>query len=197
MRHYYVPQFLLSPWAENTLDVKLEVFRLDLPHLPSSRHAPKYTGYGDDLSALSKDAVAGMEKQSIEMLFLKRVDNNAARVRNKLENYGLKSLTGEDRVDWVRFIMSLRIRQPDIVHMLKQESANHLIYTLKDQPQEYEELISDNDPPTLEEWTEKQFPGLVENFGLSFFHKLIDNSYYGNKILRDEMVVMGLTRYSL
>jgi hypothetical protein len=36
----------------------------------------------------------------------------------------------------------------------------------------------------LEEWTEQQFPGLIENFGLTFFHELTDNPDVGTKILR-------------
>ena len=183
MRHHYVPQFLLNPWAESNPDGKIEVFRFDLKNLPSSRHTPKYTGFDDDLYALTKEIVGGMEKQAIEKLFLKRVDNNAARVRRKLEYQGLKYLTQKDRVDWACFLMSLRIRQPNIVHMLQQEATEHLKSDLKEKPEEYEAIYSDGDPKTLEEWTEKQFPGLIENFGLSFFHELVANPHYGNKIL--------------
>ncbi|BBO69294.1 hypothetical protein DSCA_32240 [Desulfosarcina alkanivorans] len=125
-----------------------------------------------------------MEKQAVEKHFLSIIDNNAARIRNKLEKDGLKSLTIEDRMDWARFLMSLRLRQPDIVEMLKRESAQHLKATLNDQPEEYEELAAPEDAPTLEEWTKEQYPGLIENFGLSFFHKLVDNPEICTKILK-------------
>lgn len=183
MRHHYVPEFLQKPWTENSPDGKLEVFRLDLPNLPSRRHAPKYTGFEPDLFALSEDVIAGMEKQAIEKLFLRVIDNNAALVRIKMENEGLKSITTEERMDWARFLMSLRIRQPDIVDMLIQESATHLRATLNENPYEYEELATNEDAPTLEEWTEANFPGLIDNFGLSFFHELIDNQEIGEIIL--------------
>jgi len=183
MRHHYVPEFLQKPWTGNTTDGKLEVFRLDISHLPSSRHTPKHTGFDDNLYALTKDIVAGMDKQAIEKLFLKNIDNNAALVRDKLEHQGLKSLTPEDKVYWTRFLMSLRVRQPDIVHMLQQDATEHLKVKLNGDPEEYEELISDDDPPTLKEWAEEQYPGLIENIGLSFFHKLVDNPLYGNRIL--------------
>ena len=184
MRHHYVPEFLQKPWAENSSDGKLEVFRFDLPNIPSDRHTPKHTGFEHDLFALTKDIVVGMEKQAIEKYFLKIIDNNASCVRDKLEDHGLSSLTTENRMDWARFLMSLRLRQPDIVDMLKQESAEHLKKTLNDQPEEYEELAAAEDAPTLEEWAEKRFPGLIENFGLSFFHKLVDNADIGSKILK-------------
>lgn len=183
MRHHYVPEFLQKPWTENTSDGKLEVFRLDLPHIPSSRHTPKYTGFDDNLYALTKDTVAGMDKQAIEKLFLKHVDNNAALVRDKLERQGLKLLNPDDKAHWTRFLMSLRFRQPDVVDMLQREATEHLKASLNEDSETYEELSSDGGPPTLEEFTEEQYPGLIENFGLSFFHELVNNPIYGNKIL--------------
>lgn len=183
MRHHYVPEFLQKPWTENTPDGKLEVFRLDIPHLPSSRHTPKYTGFDDNLFALTKDNVAGMDKQAVEQLFLKHVDNSAALVRDKLEFQGLKHLTTVDKVNWARFLMSLRFRQPDVIDMLQNDATEQLKASLKEDPKIYEELSTDEDLPTLEEFTEAQYPGLIENFGLSFFHELVDNHKYGNKIL--------------
>jgi len=154
MRHHYVPEFLQKPWAENSPDGKLMVFRLDIQGIPSKPHTPKHTGFDHDLYALTQEKVAGMEKQAVEKNFLRIIDNNAARVRVKLEKYGLKSLEIEDKMDWARFLMSLRLRQPDIVEMLKRESAQHLKATLNDQPEEYEELAAPEDAPTLEEWTD-------------------------------------------
>lgn len=184
MRHHYVPEFLQKPWTENSPDGKLKVFRTDIQGIPSKPHTPKHTGFDNDLYALTKEKVAGMEKQAVEKHFLRIIDNNAARVRVKLEKDGLKSLTIEDRMDWARFLMSLRLRQPDIVEMLKRESAQHLKATLNDQPEEYEELAAPEDAPTLEEWTEEQYPGLIENFGLSFFRELVDSPEIGTKILK-------------
>lgn len=184
MRHHYVPQFLLRPWAEGSFDGKLEVFRLDLDRLSSSRRAPKYTAFEDDLYALSKPEVAGMEKQAIEKIFLRQVDNLAARAHQKLARKGLSSLTNEEWSDWVRFLMSLLARQPGIVQQLKTDSAEHLRKVLAERPEEYQEIAQSGDAPTLIEWTEKRFPGLIENFGLSFFQEIANNSGIGEKIFR-------------
>lgn len=184
MRHHYVPEFLLNAWASITHDGRVEVFRLDLPNLCSNRHAPKHTGYEHDLYAFSKPIVAGAPKHAVETNFLRHVDNLAAIVRKKLDEKGLKALNQRDRSDWVRFLMSLRIRQPRIVVSLRNESAEHLRKTLMDQPEQYEELAQSGEPPTLEDWTEQHFPGLIENFGLSFFHELVDNPDIGNRIFR-------------
>lgn len=80
--------------------------------------------------------------------------------------------------------MCLRLRQPSIVEMLRFEAAVTLRKQLADQPEEYERLADETDPPTLIEWTETRFPGLIENVGMSFFAGLVDNEKIGTEILR-------------
>ncbi|MGD9843720.1 MAG: DUF4238 domain-containing protein [Steroidobacteraceae bacterium] len=107
MRHHYVPQFLLREWADGTVDSRVEVFRLDLAGLKSSRLAPKNTAYEDNLYSLTKPIVAGMEQHAVEKLCLRHIDECGARVHRKLEVNGLRALTPRDREGWVRFLMSL------------------------------------------------------------------------------------------
>lgn len=183
MRHHYVPQFLLNAWGKTSSDGKVEVFRLDIEGIPSSRRGAKYTGYEKDLYALSVSEVGGMEKQAIETQFLRHVDDLAAQVRLKLDEEGLSSLSLDELTSWVRFLMSLRIRQPELVSQLKEEAAILFREKLGEKPEEYQAEASSTDPPTLEEWAELHFPGIVENIGLSFFAGLVDNDEVGNKIL--------------
>lgn len=182
MRNHYVPQFLLRQWVTVT-DNKIEAFRKDITRIPSSRQGPVGTAYEDNLYALSKDQVAGMDKHAIEKQFLSIIDSRAASVHEKLCTQGLGILSSEDKQDWARFLMSLRVRQPEIVNLLLTSSEEQLRESLLDQPEKYKELAGENDPSSLEEWTESHFPGLIENFGLSFFHKLVDNPTIGEKIL--------------
>lgn len=183
MRHHYIPQFLLRPWANSVADNKVEVFRLDLAHLPSSRRTPKATGYEDNLYALTREEVAGMEQHAVEKLFLQQVDNFAAIVRDKLNNEGLQNLSMKERKDWVIFLLSLRLRQPEIIDMLRRDAEEQLRKDLATQPHEYQELSGVDDPLTLEEWTENEYPGLIENFGISIFPELVNNPNIGNQIL--------------
>jgi hypothetical protein len=183
LRNHFVPKFLLNAWAASDPEGKICVFTLTDRGVQTSRLSPKSTGYEDDLLTLTRDVVAGMDKHAIERVFLQIVDNDAHLVRQKLLTQGLASLTREDRFSWVRFIMSLQIRQPSVVFQLREEASLHLRESLASQPEEYEAVMDELAPPTLEEWTEQQFPGLIENFGLSFFHELVDNPSIGTKIL--------------
>jgi hypothetical protein len=115
MRHHYVPQFLLRAWAETQPDKRIEVFRLDLPGLPSSRHTPKYTAYEDNLYALTMPVVAGMKQQAVEKHLLQHIDNLAADMLRKLTTTGLAGLTLEGALPDVTAIASTS-HHPPIAH---------------------------------------------------------------------------------
>lgn len=183
MKHHYVPQFLLRAWSDKTPDGKVETFRLDLPGIPSTRHAPRHTAFENDLYALTREVVAGLEKHAVERRFLRIVDDAAARVRQKLDTEGLNVLSVDERMEWARFLMSLHVRQPHRVHHLRTLAAEQLHAKLTERPERYEELTGKGAPPTLLEWTKQQFPGLIESFGMSFFHEVVDNPEIGTKIL--------------
>ena len=159
-------------------------FRLDLDGLPTARRVAKATGFRNNLYALTKPEVAGMRQQTIETKLMSHIDNYAARVRTKMEHHGLKSLSITEKQDWARFLISLRVRQPDVVSQIRMEGAQNLRESLLDDPDQYEVLADEEDAPTLEEWVEQHFPGLIENFGLSCFPRLIDNEQVGTKILQ-------------
>lgn len=182
MDQHYVPEFFIKQWAAAD-DGRVDIYNLQSPGNPWSRRAPAYTGFEKDLYSLTQPIVAGMAKHAVEEIVLKHIDNSGAAVRAKLDNHGLKALTCQDRIDWTRFIMSLRIRQPTIVRMLRNDSANHLRKTLEEQPEMYESQSGGNGPASLTDWVEKTYPGLIENFGLSFFHDLVYNPDVANKLM--------------
>lgn len=194
MDHHYVPQFLLQPWAVGTPDGRLEAFRVDLPDIPSKRLKPRATGFEPDLYALTKPVVAGMEQQAIEKNLLRIVDNSGAIARRKLDLEGLQNLTSQQRIDWVRFLMSLRVRRPRIVERLRREGSEMLRKHLAADPHEYDSMRKDGDEPTLEEWAEARFPGIVENIGLSMFSKFVVNPKIGNKILNSRWSIFDITQ---
>ncbi len=132
----------------------------------------------------------GMDRHEIEQVFLQKVDNDASIVRAKLVRGELNKLTEKERCSWVRFIMSLRLRQPSIVNDLRLGASEMLRGKLSDQDQLIEAPLNF---PNLEEWTETIFPGAIENFGLSFFHELIDDEFIGTKLIN---LKWGLVAFS-
>lgn len=175
MDNHYVPQFLLSSWAERLADGKVEAFRLDLPRPTSRRFKPRSTGFEPDLYALTRPTVAGMDQHAVETKFLAQIDSDSAVVLAKLTRTNIATLEMHERLSWARFVSSLRIRQPKMVKRLRTEASEVLRANFASETGKLEELGPPGDEHTLESWAEARFPGIVENFGLSFFHKIVDD----------------------
>ena len=176
MRHHFVPQFLMKFWSDTTRDGKLEVFRLDLPLLPSSRMTPKYTGFEQNLYSLTKPKVANVERQDLETQFLMKIDDGGSRALQKMaENY-FDTFNSRDCQSWARFIFSLLYRTPDVVSLLHSKASKTLVSSLNERPEEYKVIAETIDPPTLNGFVEKNIPGYVENYGiLSLRNIIVDN----------------------
>lgn len=194
MRNHYVPQFLQRPWTTGPKG-ELISYHLRDGRVHATPKVPKSVGYQNDMLSLTRDQIAGMDRHAIEEVVLKQVDNDAAKVWAKLRDRKLATLTARDRCDWVRFLMSLRLRAPHMVNQLKTESRVELRRSLREDHRKYEHLATEaGDPETMEEWTERQFPGLIENFGLSFFHKLLNDEKIGSQLLRLKWWVFDLSK---
>lgn len=133
--------------------------------------------------ALTQDVIGNRNKHDIETVVLQQVDNDAALVRAKLHARQTHTLTNDERCAWFRFIMSIRIREPAIVERLILQSSEELRRSLRED-HNYEQIAGSNDPASLTEWAETKHPGLIDNFGLTFYDKLLNNENIGNKLLR-------------
>ena len=172
MRNHYVPQFLQRPWTGT--DRKLQVFRRKVGRVEPSRQAPKGNGYMEDMLALTEDRVAGMDRHDIERVVLQSVDNDASKIRDKLVAGRINSLSGEERESWVRFLITLRLRQPNVVSFIREEAQTSLKENLANAPEDYMSLVIQGVLPPAEKLVEMAVPGLIANYGLRLFSGLID-----------------------
>jgi hypothetical protein len=183
MKSHFIPQFLLNAWAAKTRDNCLEVFRIDLPGLPSSRRRPRGTAFERNLYSLTKDKIRDMERDAIEKYFLQTIDNDAAQIRAKLLAGKIDLLTASESSAWALFISSLRLRQPNLVNDLKLQAELHIREQLHTFQSEFTTVQHESGIPSIEQWTENKFPGLIENFGLSFFAELVENKDVQQRLL--------------
>ena len=194
MRHHYVPQFLLSAWAEGNTDGKFVEFRLQLPDVPTRRRGKKETAFKYDLLALSEPEVGGISQQAIETKLMQRVDTDAALVRTQLIEQGASGLSVSDRCDWARFLISLNLRQPQFVEKnIRAKGTADLLQVLESDPEQNQWLAGLDDPPTLVEWVRKNQPGLIEDFGLTVVPGVIDNRVGGEKLINLGWIVRDLS----
>lgn len=158
MKHHYVPQFLLKRWQDES--GKVNVFTLKKGHLVSSKRAPKWTGFENDLYAIVANAL-GLARDVLERKIFSPLDNNAAKALEKLERH--EALSEHDHIAWTFFLSSLRIRQPDVLDYVRKEGG-----------QLVKQFLAEADSQSLapgqkssEQWFGENLPGAIDAIRLT------------------------------
>jgi len=178
MKHHYVPQFLLSRWADNT--GRLFSFSRPNGRLVCSRRTPKSTGYEDGLYALLAD-VLGFSRDVVEEKIFARIDDGAAKALEKLERH--EGLSEDDHIAWTFFLSSLRMRQPDTIEFLRTKGMVQLRKSLADR----DAITLPEGWPTTQEWFAENHPGVLEATPLTswlprmIFNKEVLDAFAGLK----------------
>jgi hypothetical protein len=175
--HHYLPVFYLNGWC----DAAGKVVRYYRPHTKvlASPIAPRNTGYEPQLYAL--DGFPNAQKQWIEKHFMTPVvDYPASKALDRLVTGQV--LTSEMRADWVRFLMSLNLRDPTTVAEISDAMRRELINQLCGW---YEANKTASDPPTFAEWAKCNTPlNIFENSGRLYLPNFIENSEIGTDLIR-------------
>jgi hypothetical protein len=158
MKHHYVPQFLLSRWADDS--GRLFSFSKQNGRLVCSRRTPKSTGYENGLYALVADLL-GFSRDVLEQKIFARIDDGAAKSLEKLERH--EALNEDNHIAWTFFLSSLRMRQPDSIEFLRTGGLNRLRQSLA----ERDAVTLPERWPTTEEWLAENHPGVLESAPLT------------------------------
>jgi Protein of unknown function (DUF4238) len=113
------------------------------------------------------------QTQRVEKEFMGKIDNAAALILKKLRAGNRHNLCPEERQAFTYFLMSLRARHPDAVQMSKRLGAEAIAIELGRNPEEYEALRGDGDPPTLMEFAKQVMPGQLNNIGVNTIQDVI------------------------
>lgn len=174
-KHHYVPRFYLNGWTtqDESQALRLTRFQWKGGKFLVERVVPRSTACLDRLYSLEGAPI--QDQQRIETDFLAKViDDPAGGVLHHMRTAGPgHDLKQEQRVAWTRFIMSLRIRSPEIMEQLNAEAPAELRKNLQDDPEEYDTLAEEGDPETLLEFVEKEAPGFIDDFGKRLLPRLI------------------------
>lgn len=169
-QHHYVPCFLLEQW-HSLPDDKLSAFRWARDKLVHSRLKAKSVAKAEHLYSMQRSLPAPDVK--IEREFLgPRVDGPAAEVHRKILANGVRSLKGEDREAWSRFLVSLLLRAPRMIAHVRQHGRAILLKGMA-------ESVSDTPGPdeepalTLPEWAEAHESDLLDDLGVMTLPSLV------------------------
>jgi hypothetical protein len=179
-RHHYLPIFYLNGWAG--ADGKITRYYRPFRDVVSHPIAPVNTGYENGLYRLEGYPVE--VRNAVEKDYMaKVVDGPAADALRLLLSGGYGEMPPPLQIAWTRFLLSLFFRTPRMVNTIIQEAARNLRSSLEQNPEEYENVRTENHPPTLVEFVERATPHLLTEVGKSFLPGIIDNQKLGNAIL--------------
>jgi hypothetical protein len=188
-KHPYIPVFYLSRWSQP--DGK--IIRYYRPHqaVVASPIAPKNTGYERGLYRL--EGYVPEVQNTIEKNFMSPVvDDPASRALNTLIEQDNSKLTPEHRQAWIRFVMSLYVRNPGNMEHITNKADHGLRQFLLTDPEEYEAVRGADDPPTLVEWVEQKAPEILSNFGKQILPGIITHQTTVDAIIRMHWWTIGI-----
>lgn len=121
--------------------------------------------------------------QQVETAFFQPVDTWASDALQKLESGCSESeWTDHERSAWTRFILSLLLRCPEDVELLREAWPSRFHSTSLEQEQEYADAKTARDPPTFAEWLRRRPKAEQETQMFRVFRELVDHDRIGEKI---------------
>lgn len=174
--HHYVPRFYLNRWTVNNqitrfqwINNQFECRLIGIKRTAGMNHLYALKHYPQDPQLLERDFMGPL------------IDGPAAEVCQHLCQSSAP-LTGNQRASWTRFLMSLRIRGPEVIDRLRTEAEEELRQNLMASPEEYNKLRSPEDPVNLYDYLEKLRPGFVADFGIRMLPDLLNDGPIFKKI---------------
>ena len=170
-KHHFVPVFYLKNWCDPDGMVPFSM-RRDDGSILQGRVKPTETAFENRLYSYEKVPIE--QRQALEKNFFgQEVDDRAAPVLMKLREGDVADLSVGERIDWIRFLIAMRLRVPEIVNDLRKAGAAELRRSLTEDHDEYLAIKDGDDASTLLEWTDREFVGLTDNFGMMILPTVI------------------------
>lgn len=164
--------------------------------IQQSRVNPLATAFENRLYSYEK--VPEERRQAVEKLFFAaEIDDKAASIYPKFLVGDLANLSKEERIAWTRFLIASRLRVPEIVHDLKTDAAEELRRSLTEDHEEFLAVCGEVDDKTLLEWTERNFVGLIDNFGMMILPSIITDPKYTEIIANMHWWIEDVSRASV
>jgi Protein of unknown function (DUF4238) len=178
--HHFLPVFYQKAWA----GPDGRVVRYSRPHdaVVARSNAPRATASVPHLYTMTNLPPA--RQAALETDLFGPVDARAAIAHRVLLSGATKDLTAEQRVDWARFLMATRLRDPFGLAEVKDLARHTLNRTWVEGDAEYEALRRQpDDPPTMYAWAEEHMPEVIENAHKAMLPALVDHEKLGGHLI--------------
>lgn len=178
-KHHYIPIFYTKRWTDS--DGRVTVFSRPYRNVIDRKVFPKGIGYEFELYKINAEGIA--HPQQVEERYFKPVDSLAADVLQKFELVGNGiSWNARNRSAWTRFLLSLLLRAPEDVEVLRGIWQTEYLTFSEGEEEEYRRSKGVNDPPTFFEWVKLRPASELEVSFHRAYLKLLDNEKIGEFI---------------
>lgn len=186
-KNHYVPQFLLRPWASE--DGHLNGYWWDPRQDALECNKKGAKAFCFEIDALTLE---GHEEgpDVLEREFFAQIDAEGSVARDLLLKENPESLTNKQKCDFVRLLLSLEVRRPEMARRLREDSSKELANNLNNDPillraMEAERMSS---PPSA-------FMPPAHTVSEHMFIRLVDNANIGGSLINAYWRVVRLGRW--
>ncbi|MGH0004668.1 DUF4238 domain-containing protein [Pseudovibrio ascidiaceicola] len=151
--HHFIPSFYIKNWDRG--DGQIYEFKR-ASYLTKPKHVgPKSTGYQTRLYEMK--GFAPEHAQQVEERFFKPLDDKASKILNQMKaEQTTDNLSEKQRIDWARFLNSLRVRTPLDIDYWRKFYLSKLAQPVIEEELSYQEKRKLCAPITLAEAIKKE-----------------------------------------
>jgi hypothetical protein len=165
MDNHFVPEFYFGPW----LDARghLVQFGWRPRGLVGDLKTAGQICYRRDLHTLN-ELISPEKRDVVEHWLTREIDSQAAPVIKTILASGIVAIDGRDAGRLAHFIMSLIVRRPESVELLRSEAPTEFARNLEHRDEAIRQELrcaGVTEAPTLLEYAQRHRPGMIENFG--------------------------------
>nr|WP_280526061.1 DUF4238 domain-containing protein [Methylobacterium soli] len=177
-----MPIFYTQQWAGSDRRVcQFSRPRENCDRVVPKRVAPAGTGYVERLYELH--GLIGEDAQAFESLFMKPVDDLAAKVLYAMKSGQHMTFKTREMEAWTRFLMSLWHRHPDELKSFKQHFERSWADVTPEMELDYRRRRRSSWPSTLREFMNSVPPAMIERVGMTIVADLINDRKIRERIM--------------
>lgn len=183
-RHHYVPELILNPWLQEKKPDQWSIRGYYWDEWTNSLRyrdrGAKAFCYGIDLLSLR-----GQRKTPVilETRYFQHIDAKGSEVRSFMLEHGPEALTGEQRCDFARLLLSLEARRPSNVQRLRTEVPDFFRKSLDEDPEIIAAMAAAGVAGSASMFAERHLGLPLDDRAMLIIQKLVDNPRVGGRLI--------------
>jgi len=183
-RHHYVPKFILKPWLQER---KPDQWTLRGYYWDEHSNKVRYRDRGVNAFCFGIDLLSlhGQRKNRaiLETRYFQHIDTKGSEARSLMLEHGPEALTGEQRCNFARLLLSLEARRPTNVQRLRTDVSEFFRTSLNDDPEIVAAMAAEGVVGSPSAFAEQHFGVPLEDQAMLIIQRLVDNPRVGDVLV--------------